>query len=135
LSVQPVTPAYAEPVKEDFQRLEDRWAAAVAARDLTAAADLLADDFVLSSSGGVAPTASRTDWLHTLPQIETTSLSAVVREVRVFDAVAVVQAQLEWQARLGARDLSGSYAVTDIFNRHGGEWKVSWRLSIRIPTG
>jgi len=120
-------------VKEDFQRLEDRWAAAVAAGDRAAAAALLADDFVLSSSGGVAPTATRATWLDTLPQIETGSLTAVVKEVRIFGAVAVVQAELEWQASLGTRDLSGRYAITDIFSRQDGDWKASWRVSTRLP--
>jgi ketosteroid isomerase-like protein len=118
-------------VQQEFQRLEDRWATAVAAGDAAAAAELLADDFALSSSGGVGPAVSRAEWLHTLPQIETTSLSANVEEARVFAAVAVVRAELEWEARLGERDLSGRYAITDIFSKHGDGWKVSWRISIR----
>jgi ketosteroid isomerase-like protein len=119
-------------VQSDFQRLEDTWAAAVTAGDVAAAANLLADDFVLSSSGGVGPNVSRAEWLQTLPQIETASLAATVEEVRVFAATAVVRARLEWQATLGTRDLSGAYAITDVFSRQGDEWKVSWRISLRL---
>jgi len=119
-------------VQADFQRLEDTWAAAVTAGDVEAAADLLAEDFVLSSSGGVAPNVSRAQWLQTLPEIETASLTATVEEVRVFDSTAVVRARLVWQATLGQRDLSGTYAITDVFRRDAEDWKVSWRLSVRL---
>jgi ketosteroid isomerase-like protein len=117
---------------EEFQQLEDRWAAAVVAGDTAAASKLLADDFVLSSSGGVAPTVSRAQWLQTLPQIETASLVPTVEEVRVFGDVAVVRAQLDWHATLGTRDLSGTYAIADVFSLVGAEWKVSWRVSFRL---
>jgi ketosteroid isomerase-like protein len=92
---------------------------------------LLADDFVLTSSGGVAPRATRDDWLGMLPQVETRSLECSDVEARVFGDVAVVRGQLSWDASVGGRDLTGDYLVTDVFTRRDGRWRASWRISVR----
>jgi hypothetical protein len=97
-----------------------------------AAQALLADDFVLSSSGGVSPNAPRDVWLATLPQIETRSLECSDVEPRVFRDVAVVRARLRWNASMGDRDLTGDYLVTDVFTRHEAGWRASWRISVRL---
>ena len=93
---------------------------------------LLADDFVLSSTGGVSPNAPRDDWLAMLPQIETRSLECSDVEPRVFGDVAVVRARLSWDASVGTRDLTGEYLVTDVFTRGDGKWQASWRVSVRL---
>jgi hypothetical protein len=93
---------------------------------------LLAEDFVLSSSGGVSPNAPRDAWLATLPQIETRSLECSDVEPRVFGNVAVVRARLRWDASVGDRDLTGDYFVTDVFTRHDEGWRASWRVSVRL---
>jgi hypothetical protein len=118
----------------ELAAVEREWAEAIAQRDVEAAERLLADDFRLSSSGGVAPVMPRETWLATLPSIETRSLRCEVIEERVFDSVAVVQARLSWDGSLGERDLSGEYAVADVFTRAHGRWQASWRVSARLPS-
>jgi hypothetical protein len=33
---------------------------------------------------------------------------------------------------MGERDLTGDYAVTDVFKQEGGRWRPSWRISVRL---
>lgn len=120
---------------KEFQDLEDQWAEIVVAQDLKAAADFLAEDFQLSSIGGVSARAARAEWLETLPLISTRSLQATVGEVRPFGDAVLVSARLRWEAQLGERDLSGDYAIVDVFTRDEGRWRASWRISVRLPTG
>jgi ketosteroid isomerase-like protein len=117
----------------EFDDLEAEWAGIVERRDAAAAREFLADDFVLSSTGGVGPSVPKDDWLAALDEIDTRSL--VPRDVdgRVFGDVAVVSARLRWDATLRDQDLTGDYAVTDVFTRGEGRWLAAWRISVRLP--
>jgi hypothetical protein len=114
---------------------ERAWADAVERRHVGAAALLLADDFQLSSVGGVAPVMPRADWLSALPGIETRSLACEVLEERLFGDVGVARARLVWDASARGRDVSGEYAVTDVFTLDDGRWRASWRVSVRLSGG
>ena len=116
----------------ELAAVELEWASIVERRDVPAADSLLAEDFALSSVGGVAPYATRDVWLATLPRIDTRSLSCEIVEERVYGDVAVVQARLAWDASVEQRDLSGEYAVADVFRRIDGRWRPSWRVSVRL---
>ena len=117
----------------DFAGLENEWASIVERRDAEAARAFLADDFVLSSTGGVGPSVPKDEWLAALDEIETRSLACRDVDARVFGDVAVVSARLRWDATLRDQDLTGDYAVTDVFTRHGGRWLAAWRISVRLP--
>jgi ketosteroid isomerase-like protein len=119
-------------VSEELQRIEEEWAAAVAESDVGAARDILADDFVLTSSGGVSEHMPREEWLTALPALDTRSLECTDVFVRELGDVAVVRARLRWEATMGDRDLTGEYLVADVFKREGGRWKASWRISTRV---
>jgi hypothetical protein len=110
----------------------DRWTDAIVHRDRAAADALLADGYVPTSAGGVAPHVPRDAMLDTLEQIETRSLRTDVVEERIFGDVAVVASRLHWDARLGERDLSGDYAITDVFTRDESGWHPAWRVSTRL---
>ena len=116
----------------EFEALEREWTEIVARRDVEAARRLLADDFVLSSAGGVSPSMPRDAWLATLDRIETRSLECSDVEPRVFGDVAVVRARLRWDASFADRDLTGDYLVTDVFTRRDDGWRASWRVSVRL---
>ncbi len=119
-------------MSEEFEALEEHWASVVARRDAEAADELLAEDFVLSSEGGVSPHMPKRDWLAGLASIETRSLSVSEVSARTFGDVAVVKARLDWEASMEERDLSGQYAVTDVFTKADGRWRPSWRISVRL---
>ena len=118
---------------DELAALEAEWARIVEARDVEAARGFLADDFVLTSTGGVGPHVPKDEWLRALAQIDTRSASCRDVEARVFGDVAVVKASLRWDASLGERDLTGDYVVTDVFRRDGGRWRAAWRISLRLP--
>ena len=120
-------------MKDEFAALEHEWAAIVERRNAEAARAFLADDFVLSSTGGVGPSVPKDEWLEALDEIETRSLAPRDVDARVFGDVAVVSARLRWDATLRDQDLTGDYAVTDVFTRAGGRWLASWRISVRLP--
>jgi ketosteroid isomerase-like protein len=119
-------------VKDEFAALEHEWAAIVERRNAEAARAFLADDFVLSSTGGVGPSVPKEEWLAALDEIETRSLACRDVDARIFGDVAVVSARLRWDASLRDQDLTGDYAVTDVFTRHEGRWLASWRISVRL---
>jgi hypothetical protein len=116
----------------EFDDLEHEWARIVETRDAAAARAFLADDFVLSSTGGVGPSVPKDDWLAALDEIDTRSLVPRDVDARVFDDVAVVSARLRWDASLRDQDLTGDYAVTDVFTRDDGRWQAAWRISVRL---
>jgi len=119
-------------MSEELQAVEERWVQIVRDRDVAAAESFLADDFVLQSAGGVSPNALKSDWLETLPQIETRSLEPSDVEARVFGDVAVVRLRLAWEAELAGRDLTGDYAIVDVFTRGPDGWHPRWRISTRL---
>jgi ketosteroid isomerase-like protein len=119
-------------VSAELQRIEEEWARAVAATDVDAAREILAEDFVLTSWGGVSEHMLRAEWLAALPALDTRSLECTDVVARELGDVAVVRARLLWEASLGDRDLTGEYLVADVFKREGGSWKASWRISTRV---
>jgi ketosteroid isomerase-like protein len=119
-------------VSKELHAAEERWAQIVRERDVAAAESFLADDFVLQSAGGVSPNAPKSDWIETLQQIETRSLDPSDIEARVFGDVAVVRLRLAWEAELAGRDLTGDYAIVDVFTRSSDGWHPRWRISTRL---
>ena len=120
-------------MSEELQRIEEEWAKAVAESDVDAARKILAEDFVLTSSGGVSEHMPRDEWLAALPDLDTRSAECTDVLARELGDVAVVRARLRWEASMGDRDLTGEYLVADVFKREGGTWKATWRISTRLP--
>jgi ketosteroid isomerase-like protein len=119
-------------MSDELQAVEERWAEIVRERDVAAAESLLADDFVLQSAGGVSPNAPKREWIETLPQIETRSIEPSDVEARVYGDIAVVRLRLAWEAELGGRDLTGDYAIVDVFRRASDGWHPTWRISTKL---
>jgi hypothetical protein len=117
---------------DELRETLDAWARAVVQRDQAAADELLAESFVLTSAGGVAPRLERADWLASLPSIESESLDVLEYEERVFGDVGVTNTVQRWRARRGERDISGDYAIVDVFERTGGSWRAVWRVSRKL---
>jgi ketosteroid isomerase-like protein len=117
---------------EELAALEQEWAGIVQRQDQAAADRFLAEDYVLTSVGGVSRHMPRDNWIASLPGIETQLLEADVEDARVYGDVAIVKARLRWLAQTGDRSLNGTYAVTDVFTRDQGRWRASWRISIRL---
>jgi ketosteroid isomerase-like protein len=120
-------------VSGELAGVEEEWRQIVERRDVSAAERLLADDFMLSSAGGFGDQVSRAEWLQSLPDVQTRSLTCEVLDERVFGDLGVVRVRLDWEAAFGGRDLTGSYLVVDVFRREDGAWHAAWRISTRLP--
>lgn len=121
-------------MSDELAAIEEEWRQIVARRDVAAAEQLLAEDFLLSSAGGVGDRVTRKDWLGNLPGMETHSLSCEVLDSRVFGDLGVVRALLDWEVSFADRDLTGSYLVADVFRREEGRWRAVWRISTRVAS-
>ena len=119
-------------VEDDLRRLEEAWVAAVEGNDLEAADAILAEDFVLSSAGGLGPWVPRDEWLARLERIDTRAFGVSEVEPRVFGDLAVAKLRARWEASVDDRDLTGDYAIVDVFTRRDGPWQASWRISQRL---
>ena len=118
---------------DELRATFEAWTRAIEEGDVARAEPLLAPEYALTSEGGVATQVPRDEWLAALSQIDTTSFSVETFDAREFGDVAVVASRATWQAMLGDRDLSGEYALTDVFVRREGRWLVAWRVSTRLP--
>jgi len=119
-------------VTDQLEAAEGEWARLVERKDADGARRLLAEDFVLSSMGGVGDRVTREAWLDNLQQMDTRSLSCEVLDSRVFGEIGVVRARLRWEATFGERDLTGDYLVADVFRLEDGRWRAVWRISTRL---
>ena len=116
---------------DELRKTLDAWARAVVERDRAAAEELLAESFVLTSAGGVAARMERADWLASLPSIESESLE--VLDTRSGRSVTWGHEHAPALERPeGGRDLSGDYAIVDVFERSGGSWRAAWRISRKV---
>ena len=115
-----------------LETVEREWLRIVQEGDVEAAEGFLAPDFVLTSIGGVAPNATREEWLDMLPKIETRAFHGEEFEAREWGDTAIVRLKVYWDASIGDRDLSGEYAIVDVFRRVDGVWKASWRISQKL---
>jgi hypothetical protein len=120
-------------VSEDLLALEQALADAIVRSDVDAASSILDEDFVLSSTGGMSQHMPRDEWLAALPDLDTRSLEPEVIDNRLFGDVMVARVFVRWDASFGERDMTGSYAVTDVFRRQDGGWRLAWRISVRLP--
>jgi len=64
---------------------------------------------------------------------ETRSFELDVVEIRELGDVAIVASRGTWAASRGERDLTGVYAMTDVYVRRDGKWLATWRVSTRLP--
>ena len=113
----------------DLVALEEELATAVQARARDAAAGLLDDDFVLTSSLGTGLHVEREPWLDNLDAVETDAHSFRHLSARRFGEVGVVVSLMDWRAGLGEDDLSGPYVVTDVWVGRRLAWRSWARLN------
>ena len=113
--------------------LEEALADSIRRSDAEAAKPMLAEDFVLASTGGVSPHLPREEWLASLPQLDTRALESELVDSRSFGDVTVARLVIHWDASAGERDLSGTYAVTDVLRRGPDGLRLAWRISVRLP--
>ncbi|HSX21552.1 MAG TPA: nuclear transport factor 2 family protein [Gaiellaceae bacterium] len=109
----------------------EAWTDAIVRSDRAAADELLHEDFVLRSAGGVGD-VDKQKWLDTLDHIDTRALHAIALEGCSFGDVVVVAGRWIWDASLPERDLSGEYSIVDVLLLVDGQWRPRWRISTKM---
>lgn len=109
--------------------LLERWAGwqrSIEQRDVEAARGFLADDYALELVQPDRAVFRRDQWLETLREYV---VSAYVVEEQIVDVngdLAVILHRDRMQATVFGTDRSGTFVITDVWQRPAGAWKV-WR--------
>lgn len=122
-----------EKVKQQIIKMETRWADALKRQDVAAASQILADDYVLviAVQGEPIRTVPREQWLKGLKDYVTEANSIDEIRVGVYGNTAVVFMLYTQKATVRNQDRSAQFAITDIWVKRQGRWRVAERHSSR----
>jgi ketosteroid isomerase-like protein len=114
---------------------EEQWAHALAARDAAAVEDILAAGYALELVQPAAVVMGRDEWLRLLPEYVVHTWDVQERVVAVDGDVATVLMRVAMQATVAGQDRSGLFAITDVWRRAAGDWRVWRRHSTPLHAG
>lgn len=113
---------------EQFLALENAWADAITRRDRQDLDRVLADEFVLTNVQVPDFVRGKGDWVeNVVRRLDTRSILVHSLRASVFDEIAVVTCLLDWEALWDSSDVSGKFAVCDVWRSSAGDWTVVWR--------
>jgi hypothetical protein len=112
----------------EFQR-------AIETRDLTAAADVLHQDYALCLVVPSPAVHSREAWLANLPDYVVHEWAVQERHVDATGDIAVVLQRGYQRATVHGLPRDGVFVITDIWLREGGVWRVWKRHSTPLTAG
>ena len=112
-----------ESVEQALIKLENGWADALVRRDVAFLDQILADDFMTTSSAGIVSTKAQI--VASLKSGEYKFLSAVLDEikVRIYGDVAIVTGRNTVKSMREGKDISGQERWTDTWIKRDGRWK------------
>jgi ketosteroid isomerase-like protein len=109
--------------EQQLIKLEDEWNDAMVKRDLKTLEAMLADDYLfVDYTGEITP---KTDYLANMKSgddIVTAAASDQYR-IRIYGDTALVTAHWKGAEMSKGKDLSGQYRYTDVWVRHGDNWR------------
>jgi ketosteroid isomerase-like protein len=111
------------------------WQRSIEARDATAAARFLDDDYHLQL---VLPTRAvfpRSEWLQTLADYVVHGYEVAESIVSIDGDLAVVFHRAHMRATVFGADRSGEFVITDVWRRRDGQWRVWRRQSTPLTAG
>jgi len=109
---------------KEIEALEMQWRQAQLNNDVSVMDRLLADDYIGISSSGTIETKTEALALRRAGTLHSTSLDLNDVKVRVYGDTAVVTSSADLKGTNGARDISGEYRYTRVYNRRYGQWKI-----------
>jgi ketosteroid isomerase-like protein len=119
-------------IEHDLIALEHAWMEAWKRHDLGTCAQILADDFTLTSALSTGELADKAQWLALAAgPFECESFTFHRLIVRGYGNVAVVNAWYSQQATAHGRDWSGEFLLTDVWVQDTNGWRVVARHSSR----
>jgi ketosteroid isomerase-like protein len=108
-------------VEDTIRTLEEKWVAAIVAKDTATVERLLADDFVGTTNDrryvkkqAVEDVVEGTHELLRLDDLQ----------IRVYGDTAIVDVDQTEKSRHGADDFSGTYLFTNVWVNRNGEWRA-----------
>jgi ketosteroid isomerase-like protein len=120
--------------KELLQR-NDLWEGAIQDRDPVAAGSVLAEDYALVLVHPAPAVLHREDWLAMLPDYVVHEWTVEERIVDVVGDLAAILQRVSMQATVQGTDRSGLFAISDVWRRIEGEWRVWRRHSTPFTAG
>lgn len=126
---------YAPGMSETPQESDGRWSDALLARDTVAVLPFMDDDFNLVVLFPTLARITRPEWLARLPDYVISAWVTKVSEWDVNDDLAIHEHLVDQTAIVLGVDRSGPFAITDVWRRSGGSWRVWRRVSTPLSSG
>jgi uncharacterized protein len=109
-------------VKEELEKLEDDWAAAVETNDPDRIGRFFTDDFLFVGAGGILQDRRQHLDDFRSGRLKVESVKIELKTTHVYEGAAVVSSRVTVRGKLGTRDISGPYQFTDTWLKRGGRW-------------
>lgn len=120
---------------QELLQRNDLWERAIRERDPVAARRVLHDDYALVLVHPAPAIIHREEWLAMLPDYVVHGWTVEERIVDVVGDLGAVLQRLSMQATVQGTDRSGLFAISDVWRRTGGEWRVWRRHSTPFTAG
>ncbi|HJP95824.1 MAG TPA: nuclear transport factor 2 family protein [Candidatus Saccharimonadales bacterium] len=114
--------------------LEHKYSDAVRRQDVATVSNLLADDFVATSSRGeIRDKAKEIDDLRPTPEFKMEAFKLDDINVRVFGGTAVVTGRSRLQVAFKGQSNSSLFRYTRVYVKRNGRWQVVAQQLTRLP--
>lgn len=115
--------ADSQPAQENIQKMMRAWVEAARDKNTGPLEEMLADDFTHTGPGGQSMDKDTFVGHIKDGTFKIESLEHQDVKVRVYGNAAVVTGKIALKATWSDSDVSGDYAFTDTFIKHGDKWK------------
>jgi hypothetical protein len=120
-------------VRRELAQLEVALLEALILHDMDTFERRLADEFTLTTGRSGAEVRTRGEWMRVTREeyvLEAFSIDEIV--VQPYGDVAVVRLRYRQAGRMGDRERTGIYRMTDVFVRRDGVWQLVTRHASQI---
>ena len=120
---------------DELERVERRLLAALSRGDMSAAAALLREDFLITTAGWIAEPVGKQAWLDSLQKhITLDSFDLRVLATQRFENVAVVLAESTQEGRHDGEPFSIVFRYTDVWVGGDSGWALATRHASIVPS-
>ncbi|HVF12447.1 MAG TPA: nuclear transport factor 2 family protein [Actinomycetota bacterium] len=120
---------------QDLLDRNDAWEKAIRDRDPDAAREVLAEDYALVLVHPAPAVVTRDEWIAMLPDYVVHEWTVEERQVDVVGDLAAVLQRVQMRATVNGIDRSGLFAISDVWRRLDGQWRVWRRHSTPFSAG
>ena len=119
---------------DDLELVERGLLEALQRADLASAADLLHDDFLITTAGWLAEPAGKQKWLDAFAQRMTLeNFDLRLLATRSYGDVAVVLSESNQEGSHDGEPYSMTFRYTDVWVRGGDGWRLAARHASTVP--